>query len=288
MCLLRVLPALLTLTLADGLHHPAHAGAWTPERGAVYARMALNRYVTHEEFDGNGEEQKATLNGEFEDRNVSLYFEYGVIDRLAVVVGASAKELRSENIVRVIESRGIADLDLAVRARLFAGRSGVASLQLLTKVPTGYETDVPLPLGNGEVEWEARLLYGRSLSPLLPGYVGIETGYRLRPGQFADLFRYQLEAGADLAGGFYARTKLDGTRGRREATTLDSSGNPTVRATYDLAVLDTVAGRRFGPHLALEAGWSPALYGRTTTSGTTWSLAVSYAGRLHGSQAGNP
>jgi hypothetical protein len=52
-----------------------------------------------------------------------------------------------------------------------------------------------------------------------------------------------------------------------------------VRETADLGVLDITAGRRFGAHFSVEAGFAPSLYGRTTTSGSTLSFAVGYSGK---------
>jgi hypothetical protein len=274
----RGLVLIVTLMAAVVLPRSADCGAWTQPAGGVYARLAANRYFSQREFDADGRRVDFRLDGEFEDRNVALYLEYGLLDRLTLSATGAAKRLTSDNRARTIESDGVADVSVALRGRLLSGRAGVASLQGLVKVPSGYDTDVPLPLGNGETEWEMRALWGRSLWPLLPGYGGVEVGYRWRGGDFADEFRYLVEAGSDLGRRAFVRVKLDGTRGARNGGAVDEGGNPTVRGSYDLGVLDMTAGVRVGAGVALEAGVAPALYGRTTTSGSTFSLAVAYAG----------
>lgn len=258
----------------------AEAGAWTAERGAFYLRAAAARYTSTQEFDGAGDRHRLPLDGDFSDNHLGAYLEYGLLDRLTAVTSFSIKQLRYENKVRIVDSKGLGDVDVALRARLASGAAGVLAAQFLTKFPSGYETDVSLPLGNGRREYDARLLWGRGLFPLLPGYCSLEAGYRWRLGDPADEVHYLLEFGSDIAAGFYFRSKLDGTRGRRNQKGLDMSGNPTVRGSADLGVLDLTVGRRCGSHLAVEAGFAPALYGRTTTSGATASLALAWSGRL--------
>jgi hypothetical protein len=274
----RGLVLIVTLMAAVVLARSADCGAWTQPAGGVYLRLAANRYFSQREFDGDGRRIDFRLDGEFEDRSVSLYLEWGLLERLTFSATGAAKQLTSDNRARTIESDGVADVALALRGRLLSGSAEVASLQALVKAPSGYDTDVPLPLGNGETEWEMRALWGRSLGPLLPGYGGVEVGYRWRGGNFADEVRYLVEAGSDLGTRAYVRVKLDGTRGARNGGAVDEGGNPTVRGSYDLGVLDVTAGVRVGPRVALEAGFAPALYGRNTTSGSTLSLAVAYAG----------
>ncbi|MCC7142938.1 MAG: hypothetical protein IT349_12625 [Candidatus Eisenbacteria bacterium] len=273
---------LLLIVAGAGLARPdsVQAGAWTREKGTFYNRTAINRYVAEEEFDGQHERQDLPLEARFTDLNLSNYFEYGLTDRFTAIGSFSIKSLESENLVRVIETKGIGDIDLALRARLSNGQIGVTAVQFLAKVPSAYDADADLPLGNGELEFDTHLLYGRSLWPLLPGYCGLEAGYRVRGGAPADEFRYLAEFGSDLGAGFFLRSKLDGTRGRRNQKSVDSYNNPTLRGSSDVGALDLTMGRKFGDHLSLEAGYSAALYGRTTTAGSTLTGGLSYSGRL--------
>lgn len=254
----------------------SHAGAWTQAAGSLYNRTSGNRYASEKEFDTDGKRQSLPLHGEFVDLNVVNYVEYGVTSRFTAIASFVVKRLRSENDVRVIKSWGIGDVDLAVRGKLAEGSFGVTALQVVEKFPSGYDTDVVLPLGSGKAETEARLLYARSLGSGFPGYGGLEVGYRWRSGDPEDELRYLAEIGGDLGARFYARAKLDGIRGLRSASTTDVNGNPTVRNSYDLGTLDMTAGRRFGSHVSVEAGFAPGIYGNTTTAGSTLTLAVAF------------
>jgi hypothetical protein len=252
----------------------ATAGAWTQARGSLYNRTSSNRYTSEDEFDVDRKRHQLPFHGEFVDLNFTDYIEVGATDRFTVFGSFVAKRLRSENDIRETKSWGIGDIDLGVRAKLLEGPSGVVSLQALAKLPTGYDKAALLPLGTGEPELEGRLLYGRSLWPLVPGYCGLEAGFRRRSGRPEDEFRYLAEIGSDLGASFYVRAKLDGIHGLETGNATDASGNPTVRNSYDLGTLDVTAGRRLGRHLAVEAGFAPGLYGRTTSAGSTLNFAV--------------
>ncbi len=262
----------------------AVAGGWTEPAGKFYNRTSVNRYFADREFDGDGERHDLLLDAEFRDLNVADYFELGLTDRFTAVASGSVKFLRTENLARVIEARGIGDIELALRCRLLEGKAGVTSVQVLTKVPGAYDAHDVLPLGNGQRELDAHLAYGRSLWPVIPGYCGLELGYRLRDGEPANELRYLVELGSDVGAGCYVRSKLDGTRGERTEVIYDSNLNPTLRGSSDVGALDLTLGRHFGPHYALEAGFATALYGRTTTAGSTFTLALACTGRLWGAQ----
>jgi len=262
----------------------SRAGGWTRERGTFYSRTAANRYFADREFDGRGDRHDLNLEGEFRDLNLSTYFEYGVTDRVTAIAATSIKSLRSENLVKVVETKGLSDVELALRTSIARGKLGVSDVQALVKIPSGYDPKVELPIGNGEGEFDLRAQYGRSLWPLFPGYCGLELGYRFRGGKPANELRYLAECGSDLVGGTYVRAKLDGIRGERTETIYDSNLNPTLRGSSDVGALDLTAGVKLGQRFSLEAGTTTALYGRTTTAGSTVNVALAWSGRLRKAQ----
>lgn len=267
----------LTLLATDAL-----AGAWTQQKGHYYNRLALNRYRADEQFNYYGDREKFLVHGEFVDQNVSDYLEYGLTGRFTAVLSSNWKWLRNENDARVFESSGLGDIDFAIRSGIVQGSFGVTSVQTLVKFATGYDTKVAVPLGNGEPECETRLLYGRSLWPLIPGYCGAEVGYRWRDGNLANELRFLAELGSDLGFQCYARAKFDAIRAPKNERIVDESGNPTVRASADLGTLDVTAGRRLGSRLAIELGLASGLYGRNIPKGQTWTLALACAGAMRG------
>ena len=257
-----------------------HAGAWTQEKGKSYHRIAANYYYADEEFDDGGSSRSMAWNGEFHDINLNYYVEYGVFDELTVIASLCAKNLKREDDYFKYENGGMGDVDLGARYLLHSGDIGVFSIQGLIKIPEYYNKNNDLPLGNGQYDYEARLLYGRSLWPMIPGYMNLEAAYRYRAKQPSDEFRYLVEVGSNLGENFYARAKLDAIIGLGNGDDLtDDFGNPTSTLEYDLAKLDLVLGYQVTQKWGLELGYTPALWGENTAKGATWTLAVSYQPR---------
>jgi len=267
------LPACLVLMSAATLY----AGAWTQERGKSYHRFATNYYLADEEFDSDGDSRDMARNGEFRDFNLNYYMEYGIFDQLTVLGSLYYKDIQRDDDAMKIETNGLGDLDLGLRYRLHSGNTGIFSIQGLTKIPDLYDEDDALPLGNGQNDYELRLLYGRSLWPALPGYVNLEAGYRWRVEAPSDEFRYLVEIGSDVGKDFYTRAKLDAIISMDNADKgMDNFGNPTTTLEYDLTKLDLTVGWRMTQTLGLELGCAPALWGENTAKGTTWTFAVAF------------
>lgn len=253
------------------------AGAWTQERGKSYHRFAMNYYFADKEYDHNGNSRNMALNGEFRDFNLNYYIEYGVLDELTLIGSFYYKDLQKENDRFKYDTDGTGDFDIAMRYRIYSGNAGIVSLQGLLKVPELYDEDDALPLGNGQYDYEVRLLYGRSLWPTIPGYINIEAGYRWRAEEPSDEFRYLLEIGSDLGKSFYTRAKLDAIIATGNGhNVMDSYGNPANTVEYDLTKLDLTAGWRMSQTLALELEYASALSGESTAKGDTWTLAVTF------------
>jgi hypothetical protein len=152
----------------------------------------------------------------------------------------------------------------------------VFSVQGLVKIPAGYDKNIALPLGNGQVDVEVRLLIGKSLWPL-PMYLGLEAGYRYRADEPSDEYKYLLEVGGSVTDSFGLRAKLDGTASVKNADKVtDVSGNPVASLEYDLGKLELTAGYSFTKQWTGEFTYTPNIYGKNTAAGSTLSLAVIY------------
>lgn len=251
------------------------AGAWTARKGAYYDKLAYNYYYSHETFNSTGSRGATPNNGRFTDNNLSNYFEYGLLDNLTVINSLSYKWLENEDNTLRTKGYGLGDVDLGVRYKLLdSDKAGIVSSQLLVKIPGGYDTTDALPLGNGQYDTELRLLYGRSLYPLLPGYGNVEIGYRWRAEAPSDEIRFLVECGVDISKDFYTRAKLDGTVSVNNGKKLDTNGNPTSSNNFDLGKLDLTVGYKAAPDWGVEASYVPALYGQNTAAGATYSLAL--------------
>ncbi len=263
--------AVIILTAVQSL-----AGAWTMPAGTFYDRFTFNFYYAGKNFNESGNRENMPFNGDFTDINLNNYLEYGITDRFTLINSMYFKHIEREDDYRAEKTYGIGDIDLGVRAKLAEGSLGILSLQGLVKIPAAYDRHDSLPLGNGQYDLEWRLLYGRSLWPLIPGYYNFELGYRVRFEAPADEFRYLLEIGSDFTDNIYGRVKLDGIKSMNNGNSTDSSDNPTTTNNFDLGKLDVTLGYKLTKALKLEAGYTPALYGWHTSAGSTYSLSLSF------------
>lgn len=267
--------SLLATLLLAAAAATSHAGAWTAKQGAYYDKAAANYYVSKDTFTSSASRIDTPNNGKFTDYNLSNYVEYGLRDDLTLINSLTYKWLENEDNSTLTKGHGIGDIDLGLRYKLLdSEKIGIVSSQLLVKIPGFYHKSDALPLGNGQYDAELRILYGRSLWPLLPGYANLEIGYRWRADDPADEYRYLVELGFDLTQKLYARAKLDGTISADNGTKLDTSGNPTSTNNYDLGKLDLTIGYQVSPAWGLEGSYTPAVYGQNTAAGATYSLAA--------------
>lgn len=252
------------------------AGAWTQQKGKLYDRLSVNYYFADDEFDGNGSRTEFSLNGKFKDAHVSNYIEYGLTDNITLINSLFYKRIEKEDDLEKTTTYGIGDIDLGLKYKLAEGKWGVLSAQALAKIPEAYDKNDKLPLGNGQYDVEARLLYGRSLWPYIPGYCNFELGYRLRFDGPSDELRYLVEFGTDITKSMYGRVKLDGIYSMNNGSKFDISGNPTITNNFNLGKLDMTVGYKISKRWGLEAEYTPEIYGKNTAAGATYSFAVVY------------
>ena len=266
---------LLSIMFVSAYAGSSFAGAWTAKQNAFYEKLAFNYYYSHETFNSTGSRGGTPNNGKFTDYNLSNYFEYGLFDNLTAINSLTYKWIENTDNSTRATARGLGDVDLGLRYKLLdSDKVGIVSTQLLVKIPGPYGKNDPLPLGNGQYDTELKLLYGRSLYPLIPGYGNVEICYRWRTQDPSDEVRYLVEFGVDLTKDIYARAKLDGTLSVDNGKKLDSSGNPTATNNFDLGKLDLTIGYKAAPNWGVEASYVPALYGQNTAAGATYSFAL--------------
>ena len=272
-----LLQPFLTVCLALMTAGSLFAGAWTQEKGKSYHRVAANYYDANEEYDADGDSRHMDFNGKFTDFNLNYYMEYGILDELTVMASVYYKMIEQESDDYKYDIYGMGDVDLGVRYHLHNSNIGIFSLQGMIKIPELYDEDDTLPLGNGQYDYELRLLYGRSLWPMIPGYMNLEAGHRWRDKAPSDEFRYLAEIGSELGKYFYTRAKLDALVSMNNADEFtDDFGNPTSTLEYDLSKLDLTLGYHITESIGLELGYTQALWGENTAKGITWTFAVSF------------
>ena len=266
--------ALLTAAFIIASAEASFGGAWTAPQGSFYEKLAYNYYSSDENFSSSGGRVRTPNNGKFTDYDVNNYFEYGLTNDLTVITSLTYKWLKNEGDTFHVRADSLGDADLGLRYKLLDGKAGILSTQLLVKIPGAYGRNDPLPLGNGQLDTEVRLLYGRSLYPHIPGYANVEAGYRWRADGPADEFRYLIEVGVDIPGNFFTRAKLDGILSMNNGKKTNGTINPTATYNYDLGKLDLTVGYKISPWWGVEVGYRPDLFGRNIAAGANYSMAL--------------
>ena len=249
----------------------ASAGAWTAKQGDSYLKGAVNYFETSNRFGPEGGFEN------FQNVNFNVYWEYGVKDDLTFFATGSLTDLENRANGQETSGSGISDIDVGLRYRVIDGPV-IVSVQGLFKAPYLYDEDSELPLGNGQEDFEGKLLLGKSFGKL--GYGGLEVGYRVRTEAPVDEFRYLVEYGFDLNDRTYLRTKLDGIHAASSSDvdaavlTPETALNPQLPLEFDLGRLEYTAGYKINDTIAAEITGTTAVYGDNTLKGTNVQFAI--------------
>lgn len=241
------------------------SGAWVPEVGSGYNKFAIANYDANELFD----DKNAFV--DFSGKNYSYYGEFGVAENWAVygtLLYQDLKQIQANNVLT--ESSGFGDMEIGVRYQ-WQAKPFVLSTSLLAKLPYLYDETDSLPRGNGQNDYEFRVLIGRSLNEY--GYFGVEVGYRFRDEEPSDEYRYLLEYGISVTDNFYLRTKIDGNLSAGNSDTVTNNSNLSLNSEFDLGKAEFTAGWNFGnsnnasSRWGIEVTYRKDLYGENTLKG---------------------
>lgn len=252
----------------------AYAGAWTAKQGENYLKGAVNYFETSNRFGPEGTFEN------FRNTNLNIYWEHGVRDDLTFFATGSLTDLENRADGVETSTTGVGDIDVGLKYRLIDGPV-IVSVQGLFKAPYLYSENSELPLGNGQEDFEGKVLFGKSFGDL--GYGGLEVGYRVRTEAPVDEFRYLVEYGFDLNEKTYLRAKLDGIHAASSADLEDDFNvplntetalNPQLPLEFDLGRLEYTAGYKFSNGFAAEITGTTAVYGDNTLKGTNIQFAI--------------
>lgn len=268
----RITQTLSVIALLTAIPTAASAGAWTAKQGDTYLKGAVNFFETSSRFGPEDGFEN------FRNTNFNVYFEHGLKDDLTFFATGAFSDLENTSDGQTTSGSGIGDVDVGLRYRLIDGPV-IVSVQGLFKAPYLYSDDSELPLGNGQEDFEGKLLFGKSFGAL--GYGGLEVGYRVRTDDPVDEFRFLVEYGFDVNERTYLRTKLDGIHAASssDAATgaqgaLVNAVNPQLPLEFDLGRLEYTAGYKFTDTVAGEITGTTAVYGDNTLKGTNIQVAL--------------
>jgi len=274
-----VVKSLPFIALSLTLSHQAFAGAWTAKKGDQYLKGAVNYFETSNRFGPEDGFEN------FRNTNFNVYWEYGIEDNLTFFATGSLSDLENRSDGVETSGTGVGDIDVGLRYRLIDGPV-IVSVQGLFKAPYLYDEDSELPLGNGQEDFEGKILFGKSFGAF--GYAGLEAGYRFRTEDPVDEFRILVEYGFDLNEKVYLRTKLDNIIAAQSSDAVNTVGidnglgpltntatlNPQLPLEFDLGRLEYTAGYKFSDTLGAEITGTTAVYGDNTLKGTNIQLAL--------------
>lgn len=268
-----------------------HAGAWTREKGEAYAELGGYYYWAEENFDSHGDIHYSSFpesyedipdgnleafdlyqfHGRFETFYSKAYFEYGLLNKLTLVVDVPFKYNHYLGNDQESVNSGVGDIEVAARYGLLVDPC-ILSLQVTGKLPYAYDADDYAALGNGQEDIEVRFLVGKSLYPI-PAYLNAEAAYRLRLEAPSDELRFLAEFGMDVGKRVMLQTKVDAKISIQNGDTVPY--DPTsafVPNQYDLITFYLQFAYKLTERIWAKAYWAPDVWGRNILHGRTFSI----------------
>jgi hypothetical protein len=243
----------------------ASAGAW-PEAAGHW--LDINTFSYYQvAVQGYNQFGKPTGTGTYRQSEFAPYIEYGLTDRVTLGFQPRLQIITQSGLPGTGHSFGLVQANLFARYEVFSDGLNIFSVQAQAGIPGAANNRNPeLPMPNAE--YEARLLYGRSLAlgPSLPGFINAEAGYRLEGDGAADQFRGDLTLGLNPVAHWQVLAQSFNTV---------ALGTPKPgESGYDLYRVECSVVRDISPHAAVQLGaWHDA-GGRNIALGNAGILAL--------------
>lgn len=266
-----------------------YSGAWTQKKNHFYYKIAVLRFESSSQYLLNGDREPLSNNGRVVDLSVYNYLEYGLFDDLTFIANLPVKRITFSCAIEGCDnsSSGLADFFLGFRYRLSNTR-WIASIQSGLKLAPGYETDeedldsAP-PLGDGQTDFDFRLLLGRSIFNY-NGYVNLDIGYRARSSEPVDEIPFSFEVGVNLTKDYLLIGQFNGVRSIAENE--DQQNFRIVNGMIENfigtgAVEDFIKAQlqlvyRMNSNIDLSFEFNQVLTGRNTSHAATFGAGMAF------------
>jgi hypothetical protein len=268
--------ALLAGLLAVGLAAPAAAmdlnGFFPPKGGGDVAVSYTVESYDH--FWVGDQLVSAPPLGEIETASLSVWFDYGITDRLALVANVPSVDVSSDGTEGFGEN-GLQDLTVLLKARLASGggavRHGLSGAAGVRTPLTDYDANLPVDIGDGTTDVLLRLVYQLEAGRF---YLSQQVGYDLRGDDAPDGLPLYTEvgytAGRVTFSGFYSQVTADGgTDIGDDGFTFPSNGDEYQR-------LGGKVYARLSDRFGLSASGFTTLDGRNTGDTSGFSAGGSW------------
>ncbi len=273
------------ILLLTGFQANAQSG-WTREAKGFYLQTAATYYSSNDYYTTEG--NLANTGSTFTSSALTLYGEYGILDRFTAILDVPVIMLNSFSTTETVS--GVGNVKLGLKYKLF--KKAPIALQVDFEIPTddginfatakeanalGTFDRINLPTSDGEFNVWTTLIASRSLANGKT-YGSIYTGVNFRTESFSN----QFHAGAEIGHLFFSKLYLIGKL--RVLEKLSSGGgNQGGSFLYGEGTTFTSLGLnaiyKLGGHLNLVAGYfdySGLLVSRKNIyDGGTFSLGIS-------------
>lgn len=145
-------------------------------------------------IDRDGHRQAGLHFSKFE---TSLYSEYGLTDRLTLVLQLAGQQVSQDNNGITDTASGLAASRLGLQLQVFETRRWIVAGQISAVVPGGGENVADRPLGDGANGIEMRALVGRSVRRR--GFLDLQIGHTWRSEDYPSETRFDATLGWRLS-----------------------------------------------------------------------------------------
>ena len=248
-----------------------NAAAWTLDKG--HAQVINNfTFYTSDQYvnkDGHSIHQETYKKWEY-----NPYMEYGFTNSVTLGLSPSFQYVTQNIFGKDRENYNLVDSDIFIRKRLYSDGQNVISIQPLIKLP-GFYSDKDLPvLGQNQIDYELRLLYGLSFGTQGKHYWSSEVAYRVRTELPGNEWRLASTLGYQLTDRWQVLGEVNGI------FAADGAGDGTLLLSnsydYDLVKVQLSGLYWFKPNWALQLGAFQTVYERNTGEGTGALFSVWY------------
>ena len=197
---------LIALVLCVSGTPSAWAGAWTVPRHRMYVEYFTRYFGAKKDFDAYGHSRRKPKTAAFSDIRHELKLEYGLTDAITLLASAPYQSSHYRDDNTDLLTTGVGDIYLRTKFRVLQDPV-VSSVQFSWKISGAYDRRESPALGDGQFDFESRLLVSRSflyapyqVSNTETRYAGVafvnaEGGFTARYGAPANEFPIYLEAG---------------------------------------------------------------------------------------------
>ncbi len=242
------------------------AGAWGQDKGHFFLSMQTYFYTTDQYFDCHGNSHDR--GGRFNKYELNPYLEYGLSSRDTLIANIFFDILTDDASGSQKTTVGLADMEIGLQHRLYKGDVGVAAIQGLLVIPTGYDIDDDPRLGYGRFGAEASFLYGRWFKLFKHyGFMDLRMGLRQYFGYPATQLHPVITAGYDLSQRWQLMASAEMHYGLDNGSEKKIGPNVLIQPNYRLLKLTLSARYRLGSHYSLVASAYSHAWGEDTGRG---------------------